>query len=422
MKKLIAFVTMLSITVSSSIVPCFANEQVVVSEETRDFWEEIIDTLDENEYGGAYIKDGVLHIKPQDEVEMQSILSETAPNSRAASSVILDDEAEYTLNELNEASDKSEKIWKELKLDYVAISERDNGLIVGAYEWTEEKKERFKEVVGINNVFFELVEDGIEVINNDEDFFEEIPTEEPAPKSSGEKIILGQQMSDFDALSPEGYPWLYTIGACILGENVTGYITAGHGEIQEGHTIGDRELKLGKVYEKIVSPSKGLDIALIEKQPNAPLTSRLPNNGIIVSSGRPIEGDQVTIAGGAQGFKYAEIRAASCKKYWNTDGDSGSDDEIGDDYDNLYFNIMMMKFIGRNRTVAGDSGAPILVSTGSGNRYKLVGIYKGVSETGPTIISDDLTDEEIARYYYKYAYGTRWDLVAKYFWGDIYTE
>ena len=160
MKKLIAFVTMLSITVSSSIVPCFANEQVVVSEETRDFWEEIIDTLDENEYGGAYIKDGVLHIKPQDEVEMQSMLSETAPNSRAASSVILDDEAEYTLNELNEASDKSEKIWKELKLDYVAISERDNGLIVGAYEWTEEKKERFKEVVGINNVFFELVEDG----------------------------------------------------------------------------------------------------------------------------------------------------------------------------------------------------------------------------------------------------------------------
>ena len=155
MKKLIAFVTMLSITVSSSIVPCFANEQVVVSEETRDFWEEIIDTLDENEDGGAYIKDGVLHIKPQDEVEMQSMLSETAPNSRAASSVILDDEAEYTLNELNEASDKSEKIWKELKLDYVAISERDNGLIVGAYEWTEEKKERFKEVVGINNVFFE---------------------------------------------------------------------------------------------------------------------------------------------------------------------------------------------------------------------------------------------------------------------------
>ena len=155
MKKLAAFVAILSITISSTIIPCFASEEVVISEETRDFWEDVIDTLDEDEYGGAYIKDGILHIKPQDKVQTQSVLFDVAPNARMASDIILDDEAKYTVSELKSAMEKTNDLWETFNLNYVALSEEYNGLLVGAYKWTEEQKEEFVKIIGIENALSE---------------------------------------------------------------------------------------------------------------------------------------------------------------------------------------------------------------------------------------------------------------------------
>ncbi len=68
---------------------------------------------------------------------------EAVPQTRGASNIVVEGKADYTLQELNEASNKSVEVWKELDLDFVAVDEEYNALIVGAYEWTEEKKQTF---------------------------------------------------------------------------------------------------------------------------------------------------------------------------------------------------------------------------------------------------------------------------------------
>ncbi len=68
-------------------------------------------------YGGAYVKEDVLHIKPIDTKQVQDIISDVAPNA----DIVLDSPAKYTMAQLIDGQNKADKIWDELKLDYVAI-------------------------------------------------------------------------------------------------------------------------------------------------------------------------------------------------------------------------------------------------------------------------------------------------------------
>lgn len=127
----------------SNTVNCFAS---------RDGWDTVLNRLSDSMYGGAYVKEDVLHIKPIDTKQVQDIISDVAPNA----DIILDPPAKYTMAELINGQNKTDKIWDELKLDYVAISEQNNGLSAGSTSvWTEQNKALFIKTTGIENVTFE---------------------------------------------------------------------------------------------------------------------------------------------------------------------------------------------------------------------------------------------------------------------------
>lgn len=135
---LLTFVLLLSNTVN-----CFAS---------RDGWNTVLNRLSDSMYGGAYVKEDVLHIKPIDTKQVQDIIADVAPNA----DIVLDPPAKYTMAQLIDGQNKADKIWDELKLDYVAISEQNNGLSAGSTSvWTEQNKTLFIKTTGIENVTFE---------------------------------------------------------------------------------------------------------------------------------------------------------------------------------------------------------------------------------------------------------------------------
>lgn len=356
----------------------------------RELWHEVIDSLDENEYGGAYIKDGELHIKPKNSEQVQSVLFDLSPNTRMSSNIVLDEEAEYTLDELNVAMDKSENVWKELDLNYVALSEANNGLRVGSPDWSDDKKQDFIDAVGIDNVIFEISD------VTEEELPEEI--EYKNPRATKEIVVAAPATNIANAQ-------IMTIGACVTGSNrFKGFITTAHAakkdDVLVASTSSGGRQNVGKVIKSVMNGKQGLDVALIQ-QGDAPMNNELPSGKKIMSGERPVEGDDVIIAGGNGGEKDATITSVNCKKTW--DAPSYEDTQT-------YYNLIMMDLVGGDRTKSGDSGSPILKKVDK-TWYELVGIYKGSSNLkGIDVKSSDPDRDGL-----KYAYGTRWDLVESYF-------
>ncbi len=404
MKKLAAFVTILSIAISSTIIPCFASEEVVISEETRDFWEDVIDELDEDEYGGAYIKDGILHIKPQDKVQTQSVLFDVAPNARMASDIILDDEAKYTISELKSAMKKANDLWETFNLNYVALSEEYNGLLVGAYKWTEEQKEEFVKIIGIENVIFDTV--------NAYEMEEKVETTQKNQEENLERAFKQQLPGNLiynDNVKENGVQQRSTLTACVLGD-IDGYITTAHKGVENGHQFkyDDETSKsqkiLGTVSDRIVDGSRGVDAAIIKRDPSAIRSNVLRNeitkkvgNQIFIEEPRrylmteevAIEGDKVKIFGGQDiKAKEAYIQSTHCTKKWDTKDDYGDD---------MWYNIIMMTIVGDLYTTGGDSGSPVTIKLyDDKEEYGIVGVYKGADITacGRSFYSDDMAGEE----------------------------
>lgn len=394
MKKIIALALGMIMT-TSVITPCLASQQVAAEEKTaamgeRELWHEVINSLDESEYGGAYVKDGELHIKPKNNEQVQSILFDLSPDTRMSSNIILDKEAEYTLDELNEAMDKSESVWDELELNYVALSEANNGLRVGAPEWSDDKKQIFIDTVGVDNIIFELADVTEEETTTEMKYNEARVTNDP---------IIGTPVSNINRVEDK----IMTIGACVLGNNrFKGFITTAHSA-----KIGDKLVTIdtatnrknvGKVIKSVLDGKSGLDVALIEQE-DVPMYNELPSGKRIMIGERPVEGDDVIIAGGNGGEKDATITSINCKKAW--DAPSYGDVQT-------YYNLIMMDFVGGDRTIGGDSGAPILRDVDR-KWYELVGIYKGSSNLRGIKASDSDRDG------LKYAYGSRWDLIESHF-------
>ncbi len=402
MKKIVALALGFIIT-SSVIIPCFANQEKIeektVTMQERELWHEVIDSLDESEYGGAYIKDGELHIKPRNNEQVQSVVFNLSPNTRIASSIILDEEAKYTLDELNNAIDRSEDVWKELELNYVALSEANNGLIVGAAEWSDDKKQIFIEAVGVDNVIFEIAD------VTEEEVDKEVECENTRAEK---KPIIGTLVWDIDLPSAQN---VMTIGACVVGNNqFKGYITTAHSAKQGDRIttpgpVGQRE-NVGTVIKSVLNGSEGLDVALI-KQGDTPMYNELPSGKKIMEGAKPVEGDDVIIAGGKGGETEAIISSINCKKTW--DAPSFGDNQT-------YYNLIRMDFTGKDRTISGDSGSAILHHV-DGKWYELVGIYKGSSNF--TCQSKNAKNSDRDQDGLKYAYGSRWDLIESYF--DITT-
>lgn len=367
----------------------FANQ---ISPE-NDF-QQILDSFSDDEIGGAYIENNILHIKPIEQTDIEQI--STYSNSY---SVVFDSIAKYSINELKDAQDRALDLFESLDIDYVAIDDVNNGLAVGICDLTEEKEELFNNYIGIDNITFENV--GNIIDNFDEG---EKDASKPSPMAATE-IVSGVSVSDIDKSDPDdsSKKLAATIGASVSGSGTKYFVSTAHGV-----DVGDRftyniNNPIGTVNKKVMSGSEGIDISLIKlNESNAKLSSKTINNKMILTSGAPITGNTVYIINGNNPVE-AKIKFSSCTKVWH---DSGNDDV------QTYKNIIMMEPSGTRMPEGGDSGSAVVTELSNG-MYNICGIYKGRSEeagTGGKAINSQ----------YKYMFATRWDVVSDYFNVDIY--
>ncbi|MCI9354095.1 MAG: hypothetical protein HFE58_04720 [Firmicutes bacterium] len=449
MKKIIALVTAITIATSSMAITSYAKgENDVIPSEDIELWEDVLDNLEEDEYAGAYVKDGQLHIKAKDSEELQTAMLEAVPQTRGASNIVVEGKADYTLQELNEASNKSVEVWKELDLDFVAVDEEYNALIVGAYEWTEEKKQTFIEAVGIQNVIFQTVdpleEQQIEYVT--EENKEEIMENEDAQiTKDGTEIYVGRQILNKNIKDKKGNYAVSTIGACVVGNGSNirrGFVTTAHtnaydknnkpiqsskGDAITGNFSGLNDI--GKIYDRVISASKGIDIAIIEANSGIKLNSEIytqdasnsthNSRGTLIGSRKPIKGYYCYIFPGYSTIKnpyYEEIElmisSVNCKKVF--------DEVVDDNGEEVFYNMLMFKIVGSKRTQGGDSGSPIAMQYDNEGNYELIGIYKGASTTGynselSSYMENKASTYEEDRTDYKYLFATNWQQVEKHF-------
>ena len=390
MKKV--FISIMSTVLSACILmsaTSFANQ---ISPE-NDF-QQILDSFSDDEIGGAYIENNILHIKPIEQTDIEQI--STYSNSY---SVVFDSIAKYSISELKDAQDRALDLFESLDIDYVAIDDVNNGLAVGICDLTEEKEELFNNYIGIDNITFENV--GNIIDNFDEG---EKDASKPSPMAATE-IVSGVSVSDIDKSDPDdsSKKLAATIGASVSGSGTKYFVSTAHGV-----DVGDRftyniNNPIGTVNKKVMSGSEGIDISLIKlNESNAKLSSKTINNKMILTSGAPITGNTVYIINGNNPVE-AKIKFSSCTKVWH---DSGNDDV------QTYKNIIMMEPSGTRMPEGGDSGSAVVTELSNG-MYNICGIYKGRSEeagTGGKAINSQ----------YKYMFATRWDVVSDYFNVDIY--
>ena len=390
MKKFL--ISIMSTVLSACILmsaTSFANQ---ISPE-NDF-QQILDSFSDDEIGGAYIENNILHIKPIEQTDIEQI--STYSNSY---SVVFDSIAKYSISELKDAQDRALDLFESLDIDYVAIDDINNGLAVGICDLTEEKEEVFNNYIGIDNITFENV--GNIIDNFDEG---EKDASKPSPMAATE-IVSGVSVSDIDKSDPDdsSKKLAATIGASVSGSGTKYFVSTAHGV-----DVGDRftyniNNPIGTVNKKVMSGSEGIDISLIKlNESNAKLSSKTINNKMILTSGAPITGNTVYIINGNNPVE-AKIKFSSCTKVWH---DSGNDDV------QTYKNIIMMEPSGTRMPEGGDSGSAVVTKLSNG-MYNICGIYKGRSEeagTGGKAINSQ----------YKYMFATRWDVVSDYFNVDIY--
>jgi len=436
MKKIIALVTAITIATSSMAITSYAKgENDVIPSEDIELWEDVLDNLEEDEYAGAYVKDGQLHIKAKDSEELQTAMLEAVPQTRGASNIVVEGKADYTLQELNEASNKSVEVWKELDLDFVAVDEEYNALIVGAYEWTEEKKQTFIEAVGIQNVIFQTVdpleEQQIEYVSKEN---EEVIEETQAAEV--ERPFLIPRLIDEKKVIENSNYLNSTIGACIVGNGSgfkKGFVTTAHTNNPKQPTKKGDDIDIhngrhiGKIYDRIISASKGIDIAIIQADSDIKLTSEIYTGndekkrkiGTLIGSRKPIKGYYCYIFPGYSTIKnpyYEEIElmisSVNCKKVF--------DEVVDDNGEEVFYNMLMFKIVGSKRTQGGDSGSPIAMQYDNEGNYELIGIYKGASTTGynselSSYMENKASTYEEDRTDYKYLFATNWQQVEKHF-------
>lgn len=418
MKKLIAFI-LGCIMVVGGVISSFAAEpqleEKTQSVENRELWNEIRDTLDTDEYGGIYVKNGELHIKPKNSEQVESLILEIAPNTRAASSIVIDEEAKYTVEELQEAMDNTIDIWDDFQLEHVALSAEYNGLLVGSSEWTEEKKDAFVEVVGMDHIVFEVTRD-----ENIEQQSDEIERAGKAPKPG--------TLVENDAVrnKTDNAPLLSTISACVVGD-FDGYVTTAHGQgvkkdqpnkeaiVEEGNLIySDYRMGevLGRIEKKVMEGSRGVDAVLIKKDDGAEMSNVFPlDKGTLVTEEVAFEGDRVNIFGGQEVIEGAIVRSTHCTKQW--------DNQLDDEGSDMWYNMIMMTTL-KGTPRGGNSGGTVAVCVDSDLKYYgIVGVYKGHSldSCDRSFYTDDMIDEEAVsaaeRAATVYLYASNWGNVKR---------
>lgn len=113
---------------------------------------DVVTNLDEPLHGGIYYESGQIHILPVENKELTHL-----KKTRGISEISIDNPVEYSFEELQEYALKVLDLADELDIYSTDINVRTNSIVVGAKDWTEEKKEAVREASGIDNIEFILM-------------------------------------------------------------------------------------------------------------------------------------------------------------------------------------------------------------------------------------------------------------------------
>lgn len=123
----------------------------------------LLTTLDPDEYGGAYYKDGKIHLLPILKNQNNKYFSgiKNFPDE-----IIIDkNSGEYSLSQLIKAMDRLNGRMKELEIALKSVDIEKNSIRVYS-NWTDEKKKAVKEILGIDNILFNSIGGDTTVSNN----------------------------------------------------------------------------------------------------------------------------------------------------------------------------------------------------------------------------------------------------------------
>lgn len=368
MKKIPLLVLSSILAIALSIPGQAAESQIPIS---NDEWSSVLDSFDENEYGGAYLDGDILHIKPVEfndiKAEMKQIQRNNVSNSQRNVKIVVDDVATYTYQELLDAKDKVFDLSDDLGIVTVGISNKNNSIVVGAEEWNEEKEQAVQEVAEIENIIFET-----------KNIFDSNVESNYSATIQSKKVLGVADIYIGDEI--DGDNGRCTLGACATIGNREGYVSCGHGK-----EIGDIFYLYGKRLGVVTEQHYGgsVDAAFIEKDSRSvyPLTdklrlsSNLSRTGRITSSGEPVLEGAVVCYGTGSGYRIAIVE----------------DTEYSTNINGTRFRNLIRFDIGGE---AGDSGGPVVIPK-SNNKYRLVGIWKGIDRYGDGIAIrwDKIEDE-----------------------------
>lgn len=325
-----------------------------------DVWSVLSANLDEDDYGGMYIEDDVLHIKTKKEQKVQSLVSQVkgcvpVKLRSATQKIVYENDCVYTMSELDAACDKIWNAEKNGEVDVVGVGtdEKLNGLIVEAPEWNNEKKQTISDVSGIDmeHLTFEISEGNFEdMALNDAMAGDKIHGDESGAESS-----LGCGVYyEIEGLSDEG-------------DGDYGWITSAHNYV-DGEDIYLWSYYMGRIDFMNIGPVNGnnyayADVAVIYKNKKSEVEYNMKVCGtdkLIMNTGKAVQGEDVRMYGATSGHKDGEVISANYQCKWNGEGAGTYRRMIKTDIE----------------TAKGDSGGP-LVRTLDNGQYTLLGIVKG---------------------------------------------
>lgn len=325
-----------------------------------DVWSVLSANLDEDDYGGMYIEDDVLHIKTKKEQKVQSLVSQVkgcvpAKLRSATQKIVYENDCVYTMSELDAACDKIWNAEKNGEVDVVGVGtdEKLNGLIVEAPEWNNEKKQTISDVSGIDmeHLTFEISEGNFEdMALNDAMAGDKIHGDESGTESS-----LGCGVYyEIEGLSDEG-------------DGDYGWITSAH-NYEDGEKIYLWSYYMGRIDFMNIGPVNDndyayADVAVIYKTNKSEVEYNMKvigTNKLIMNTGKAVQGEDVRMYGATSGHEDGEVISANYQCKWNGVGAGTYRRMIKTDIE----------------TANGDSGGP-LVRTLDNGQYTLLGIVKG---------------------------------------------
>ena len=341
----------------------------------KDMWSVLSKNLDESDYGGKYVKDGVLHIKVvnQENVEktIKKILEFIPQNAKnIEQSVIIETDAIYSVEQLEKMMDDLPiEECKRLHIYGIGIKSNINGLTVDSDEWTEEKKREVSEILGID---INHIEFGISTGLCDDNTLSSLEKEtrdRPDDYNASPGALIHNKEANRNFTLGVGV--YYEIeGITDGGEGDYGWVTAGH-YCEEDDNFYKQNVNypyMGFVDFVNLEPVNGrdyatADAAIIYKDKKSEVDFSLGtfNNKVVLNTGEAEDDEEVYMIGGYSGLVKGKVLNSNYRIYdWSGQGPE------------QYRNMIKTNI----SSVNGDSGGPLLRERNQ-NSYTILGILKG---------------------------------------------